>query len=49
MRLTGQAETLRAMLDRKDGAWMIGQSSDIQDGLKAIEETLRNRKGAMFV
>jgi hypothetical protein len=49
MRLTGQAETLRAMLDRKDGAWMIGKSSDIQDGLKAIEETLRNRKAALFV
>jgi hypothetical protein len=49
MRLTGQAETLRAMLDRKDGAWMIGKSAEILDGLSAIEETLRNRKAALFV
>jgi hypothetical protein len=49
MLLTGQAELLRRMLDGKDGAWMIEKSSDIQDGLKAIESTLRGRQAALFV
>ena len=49
MRLTGQAELLRTMLEQKDGAWMIERSSEIQEGLKAIEASLRNRQAALFV
>ncbi len=49
MRLTGHAETLRAMLDRKDGAWMIEKSAEIQDGLTAIETSLRERQAALTV
>lgn len=49
MRLTGQAELLRSMLDQKDGAWMIEKSAEIQEGLKAIETSLRNRQAALFV
>jgi hypothetical protein len=48
-RLTGQAETLRAMLDGKDGAWMIEKAAEIKDGLKAIEATVRDRQAALFV
>jgi hypothetical protein len=48
-RLTGQAELLRAMLDGKDGAWMIEKSAEILEGLKAIEASLRNRQAALFV
>jgi hypothetical protein len=47
--LTGQAELLRSMLDHKDGAWMIERSSEIQEGLNAIEASLRNRQAALFV
>jgi hypothetical protein len=49
MRLTGQAELLRAMLDQKDGGWMIEKTSEIQDGLKAIEGSLHSRRTALFV
>ena len=49
LRLTGQAETLRAMLDGKGGAWMIDKAGEIQEGLKAIEESLRNRQAALTV
>jgi hypothetical protein len=49
IRLTGQAETLRALLDRKDGAWMIENLSQVEEGLTAIEESLRNRQAALFV
>jgi hypothetical protein len=47
IRLTGQAETLRALLDRKDGAWMVANATAIQDGLQAIETTLRDRQAAL--
>ena len=45
MRLTGQAETLRAMLERKDGAWMIGKSSEILDGLKRDRGNVAQSEG----
>ncbi|WP_158818421.1 hypothetical protein [Methylocapsa sp. S129] len=49
MRLTGQAELLRSMLEDKDGGSMIEKSAEIQEGLKAIEASLRNRQAALFV
>jgi hypothetical protein len=49
MRLTGQAELLRRMLADKDGVAMIEKSADIQDGLKAIEATLRSRQAVLFI
>ncbi len=49
VRLAGQAEMLRAKLDRQDGAWMIDNASQIQEGLKAIEASLRDRQAALFV
>ena len=41
--LIGQAETLRLAVDGRDGDWIAGNASSLQDGLKAIEETLRER------
>ncbi len=48
-RVAGQAELLRTMLDHKDGAWMIGHSMEIDEGLKAIETSLRERQAALLV
>jgi hypothetical protein len=49
VRLAGRAELLRALLDHKDGAWMVENVSEIKDGLKAIETSLRERQAALFV
>lgn len=48
-RVAGQAEMLRTMLDHRDGAWMIEHVSEINDGLKAIETSLRDRQAALLV
>jgi hypothetical protein len=49
MRLAGQVGILRDMLDHKDGAWLIEKSAEIQDGLTAIETSLRERQAALTV
>jgi hypothetical protein len=49
VRLAGRVELLRALLDHKDGVWMIEKVAEIQDGLKAIETSLRERQAALFV
>jgi hypothetical protein len=49
MGLAARAEMLRAMLDQKDGAWMIEKSAEIQAGLKSIETALRDRQMALLV
>ncbi len=49
MGLAGRAEMLRAMLDQKDGAWMIEKSAEIQTGLRSIEAALRDRQMALVV
>jgi hypothetical protein len=49
MELAGRAEMLRAMLDGKDGAWMIAQSKEIRSGLGSVEEALRERQAALMV
>lgn len=41
--LIGQAETLRLAVDGRDGDWLVANTAALQDGLKAIEETLRER------
>ena len=49
VRLAGRVELLRALLDHQDGAWMIEKAGEIQDGLRAIETSLRERRGALLV
>jgi hypothetical protein len=45
--LAGRAELLRAMLDQKDGAWMIEKSAEIGEGLRSVEAALRDRQTAL--
>lgn len=47
--LAARAEMLRAMLDQRDGAWMIEKAADIQAGLRSIETALRERQMALLV
>jgi hypothetical protein len=49
MELAGRAEMLRAILDQKDGAWMIEKSAEIQAGLRSIEAALQDRQMALVV
>ena len=46
--LAGQAELLRSMLDGKGGLWLVENMSDLQDGIAAINETLRQRQLLLF-
>jgi hypothetical protein len=47
-RLVGQCSLLHAMIDGRDGLWMLEHADPLQDGLTALQETLRNREGALF-
>jgi hypothetical protein len=46
--LAGQAELLRSMIDGKNGAWLIENESDVQEGITAITQTLRTRQLLLF-
>ena len=48
MALVGRAELLRQMLDGKAGAWMADNAAAIQEGLKAIETSVRSRQAALM-
>ena len=47
-RLIGQSELLRAMVDQKDGAWLIANAAALNDGVHAITETLRERQARLL-
>ncbi len=47
-KLVGQAEMLRALLDGKDGAWIIANVAPIGEGLRAMGETLAERQAVML-
>jgi hypothetical protein len=47
--LAGRAEMLRAMLDGKDGKWMIEQAADITTGRNSIAAALRDRQAVLHV
>jgi hypothetical protein len=47
-KLVGQAELLRSLIDQKNGAWLIENMSELQDGINAIGETLRARQLLLF-
>lgn len=42
-RIIGQAETLRALLDKKDYQWILDHETDVQEGLTAIQQTMDDR------
>ena len=46
--LVGQAELLRSMLDQKAGPWLIENASAVQEGVTALNETLRKRRTALL-
>jgi hypothetical protein len=46
--LTGQAELLRTMLDRKDGNWIVENLASVEEGISAIRETVRLRQMVLF-
>jgi hypothetical protein len=48
-RLVGQAELLRALLDGKDGAWLIENANPTLDALAALAETVRERQAILFI
>ena len=47
-RLIGQAELLRAMLDGASGEAVLGQAAELETGIAAIGDTLRQRQGVLF-
>jgi len=49
LRLAGQVAPLRAMLDRRDGVWMVEKRAEIEERLQAIETSLRARQAALLV
>jgi len=47
-RLAGQCELLRSMVAGKDGAALLKLQLDLEAGIEAIRETLRNRQGLLL-
>jgi hypothetical protein len=47
-KLVGQAELLRTMVDHKKGTWLLENMSDLEEGVSAISETLRERQMLLF-
>jgi len=47
-KLVGQAELLRTMVDQKSGKWLVENMSALQEGIAAINETLRTRQMLLF-
>lgn len=45
--LVGQSELLRSRVEGQTGAWILENISELQDGLSAIEATLRDRVGIL--
>ncbi len=45
--LVGQCEMLRALVDGRDGAWVLANLADLEAGVAAIEATLRDRAGVL--
>lgn len=46
--LVGQADLLRSMVDQKNGAWLVENAAAVQEGIAAIDESLRKRQGLLF-
>lgn len=46
--LVGQCELLRSTLDKRDAAWILEKSSDIQKGIEAIQFTLLRRDSVLL-
>jgi hypothetical protein len=47
-RLVGQCSLLHAMLNTRSGVWMLEHLSELEEGLSAIQQTLRNREAVLL-
>jgi len=47
-KLIGQAELLRTKAEGKGGEWIVGNAAELQGGIDAIGETLRERQMLLF-
>lgn len=47
-RLIGQAELLRVLLSGVTGTAILGNAAEIDDGLAAVAETIRERQELLF-
>jgi hypothetical protein len=47
-RLVGQCALLHAMLEMRGGAWMLEHLDELEDGLAAIQQTLRKREAVLL-
>lgn len=47
-RLVAQCSLLHAMVEGRNGTWLLENLFALEDGLTAIQETLRNREAALF-
>ena len=47
-RLVGQCALLHNQLDTRVGVWMLEHLSELEEGLRAIQETLRSREGVLL-
>jgi hypothetical protein len=47
-RLVGQSELLRAMLDQRNGAWLLDNRATLEAGIAAIGETLAERQAILL-
>lgn len=46
--LVGQCELLRSTLDKRDAAWILDKSTEIQKGIEAIQSTLLRREALLL-
>ena len=47
-RLIGQAETLRALVESRDGAWIVANAGAVTDGIEAITRSLSERQALLM-
>jgi hypothetical protein len=46
--LMGQCALLHAMLEGRNGVWMLENTAELENGLAAIQQTLRNREAVLL-
>jgi hypothetical protein len=46
--LVGQCSLMHTLVDGHDGAWLLEHHSEIEEGLAAIQQTMRNREAVLL-
>ncbi|CAE6934548.1 hypothetical protein [Paraburkholderia domus] len=47
-RLVGQCSLLHAMLDTRSGTWILEHLDEVEEGLAALQQTLRSREAVLL-